>query len=118
VLTAAAAMAGKMDPATATLEELRRVQPNISLACMELLLIRSGSPIARRVDHCSILVSLAEAVQQPRNAVGADEQAHDIAVVAGRPGREPPWILLRSECVQAGQEGPHPQRTTLSATRT
>jgi tetratricopeptide (TPR) repeat protein len=32
VLTAAAAMAGEMDLATAALQELRRVQPNVSLA--------------------------------------------------------------------------------------
>ena len=32
VLTAAAAMAGEMDVAKAALEELRRAQPNISLA--------------------------------------------------------------------------------------
>jgi tetratricopeptide (TPR) repeat protein len=42
VLTAAAAMAGEMDLAKATLEELRRVQPNISLAWMANQMLVKG----------------------------------------------------------------------------
>ena len=46
VLTAAAAMSGKNDLAKAALQELRRVQPNISLAWIE-----SQMPIKEDADH-------------------------------------------------------------------
>jgi hypothetical protein len=49
VLTASAAMAGQNDVAKAALQELRRVQPNISLGWIEIQI-----PIKRDVDRSTI----------------------------------------------------------------
>ena len=50
VLTAAAGMAGQQDVATAALRELKRVQPNISLAWIE-----AHMPIRRPADMAEYL---------------------------------------------------------------